>query len=129
MPAKILIIEDHPATAQFISEVMTLEGFSSVIASDGRVGIEKTGEEKPDIILLDVMLPGISGIEVCKRLKENPETSSIPVVIVSVRGSEEDREKAFEAGCADYIVKPFEIQDLIKAIRKHLTTEAQRKAP
>jgi len=117
---KVLIIEDHPATAQFISEVMGMEGICAAIAPDGQVGIEKAREEKPDIILLDVMLPGPDGFEVCKRLKENPETCNIPVVIVSVRGSEEDRKKAFEAGCADYIVKPFEIQDLIKAIRKHL---------
>jgi DNA-binding response OmpR family regulator len=120
MPHKILVIEDHPATAQLISEVLVIEGFMPILAPDGQVGIKKAGEEKPALILLDVMQPELNGLEVCKRLKENPETSGIPVVIISARESEEDKKKGFEAGCADYVVKPFEIKGLVEKIRKHL---------
>jgi DNA-binding response OmpR family regulator len=120
MPRKILVIEDHPATAQFISELLAIEGLMPILARDGQIGIKKAEEEKPALILLDIIQPELNGFEVCKRLKENPETSGIPVVIISARESEEDKKKGFNAGCADYIVKPFEIKDLVKKIRKHL---------
>lgn len=118
IPAKVLIIEDHPATAQMISEVLGFEGFATFASYDGAAGIEKAKEILPDLILLDLVMMGMDGIDVCRRLKEDPATSKIPVVIVSARGSVEGKKKCFEAGCADYIVKPFELKELVEAARK-----------
>jgi len=120
MPVKILIIADHPATAQFISGVLAIKGFESVVAPGGQIGIDKAREEKPALIFLDVMLPGLDGIETCRKLKECPETSNIPKIIISIWKSAEDKKRGFEAGCVDYIVKPFEIGKLIEAARKFL---------
>jgi DNA-binding response OmpR family regulator len=117
-PDTILIIEDHPATAQMISEVLGLEGFATFACYDGGTGIKKAKEILPDLILLDLVMTGIDGVAVCRRLKEDPATSEIPIVIVSARGSIEDKKRCFEAGCADYIVKPFELKELVEAVRK-----------
>ena len=121
MPPKILIIEDHPATAQFISDALTIEGFISITAPDGPTGIAKAKEEKPDLILLDVTMLGLNMFEVCKKLKKDALTSNIPIIIISIWDSEDDKKKGFEAGCVDYIVKPFEVKKLVEAVKKCLS--------
>ena len=122
MAKKILIIEDHGATAKLLADVMTGEGLLPVIAADGQRGLEKAYSEKPDLILIDDTLPGTSRLAVCQQLKESILTSNIPVIFISAWGSAEDRRRGFEAGCADYIVKPFELKDLVERINARLSS-------
>lgn len=120
MPSLVLIIEDHPGTAKFISDLLSSHGHKTMIASDGVTGMIKAEEAKPELILLDMMLPGIDGLEVFERLKKNPLTAKIPVIFVTVRNEAEYKEKGFELGAADYIIKPFDNERLIDAVEKTL---------
>jgi len=120
MPKKILVIEDYHETAQLIENIFKMKGFEVVLAYDGASGLEKAAAEKPDLILLDVMMPGMSGVEVCKKLKSDPATSKIPVVMVSVKTASEDIGEGKEAGADDYVVKPFDPADLVKIVEKYL---------
>ena len=120
MAKKILIVEDHPATAEMIANILQLDGIGSVIAPDGLAGLEKARLEKPDLILLDIMMPGMNGFEVCDKLKADPGTSPIPIVIVSVRASEDSVKKGKGCGASEYITKPFEPAKLREVVKKYL---------
>jgi two-component system sensor histidine kinase/response regulator len=120
MANKVLIIEDHPETSELLGNILQLEGIDFSIASDGKIGIERTRSEKPDLILLDVMMPEMSGFEVCNILKSDPETSYIPIIIVSARASDESVAKGKNLGANDYIPKPFDPFKLIELVKKHL---------
>ncbi|MCX5726139.1 MAG: response regulator [Candidatus Saganbacteria bacterium] len=120
MAKKILIIEDHPATVEMIRILLEVEGFEIAVAYNGKSGIEKVSSEKPDLILLDVMMPEISGLDVCRKLKDKEETKKIPVVIVSIKASEENVKAGMEAGANDYIGKPFDPRKLIETINKYI---------
>ncbi len=120
MLKRILLIEDYPATYEMIENLLEIEGYQTIIATDGNSGIDKAFSEEPDLILLDIMLPEMSGFEVCKLLKSNPKTGKIPIVIVSVRAAEENIKMAKEIGADDYLTKPFDPLKLIEVIKKHL---------
>jgi DNA-binding response OmpR family regulator len=120
MPALVLIIEDHPPTAKFIAELLANRDLQTVIATDGASGLAKAEEAKPGLILLDIMMPGVNGLEVCEQLRNNPKTARIPVIFVSVRYESEFKKKGFELGAVDYIVKPFKNERLIEAVEKTL---------
>ncbi|MFH1347755.1 MAG: response regulator [Candidatus Margulisiibacteriota bacterium] len=117
---KILIIEDYPATVELMNTLLSPNGFEIIVACDGKIGIEKAVSEKPDLILLDVMMPEMGGIEVLKKLMSNPKTAKIPVVIVSVRVGAEDIRAGKDAGAVEYIGKPFEPAELLEIAKKHL---------
>lgn len=117
---KILIIEDHLATVEMLKAILETNGYKVENALDGERGLKIAAAEKPDLVLLDIMLPIFDGIEVCKRLKNNPETAGIPVFIISVRGSTENSKAAREAGAAEYIIKPFDPSKLLMTIDKYL---------
>ena len=120
MAKKILIIEDHPATVEMIRILLEVEGFEVAVAYNGISGLEKVSSEKPDLILLDVMMPEISGLDVCRELKNKEETKKIPVVIVSIKATEENVKEGMEAGANDYIGKPFDPRKLIDTINKYI---------
>ncbi|OGB90533.1 hypothetical protein A2625_03190 [candidate division WOR-1 bacterium RIFCSPHIGHO2_01_FULL_53_15] len=120
MAKKILIIEDYPATSKMIADILELEGFEAVIEPDGITGLKKAAEEKPDLILLDIMLPGMDGLEVCTALKTDPRTKTIPIIILSVKASNEEIKAGLDCGAEDYITKPFEPLQLIEAVKKYL---------
>ncbi len=120
MAKKVLIIEDHPATAEMIANILRMDEIGSVIASNGFSGIEKASAEKPDLILLDVMMPGMNGFEVCEKLKAGEETSRIPVVIVSIRASADSVRNGKKLGAIEYITKPFEPARLREVVKKYL---------
>ena len=116
-----LIIDDHPATSELIADILQqMEGIDSIIVPDGYSGIEKAKSEKPDLILLDIMMPEMSGFQVCHKLKADPETSKIPVIIVSVRTSEDSVKKGKDLGADEYIPKPFDPYKLIEVVKKYL---------
>jgi DNA-binding response OmpR family regulator len=122
MAKKILIIEDDKFLRELIAQKLTKEGYESSEAIDGEEGIKKIKEEKPSLILLDLILPGIDGFEVLSQMKEDPAVSSIPVIILSNLGQKEDIERGLKLGAADYLIKahftPGEIIEKIKNILK-----------
>ena len=117
---RILIIEDYMPTSGMIKDLLSLSGYNVSAAQDGVVGLEMAFSEKPDLILLDVMMPGMNGFEVCSVLKADPKTKAIPVIIVSVKAAEDDVKAGKGEGADDYLVKPFDPDELMKLIKKHL---------
>ena len=120
--SKILIIEDDKFLRELIVSKLTKENYEVFEAVDGEEGVKKIREEKPDLILLDLILPGIDGFEVLSQMKSDPVVSSIPVIILSNLGQKEDIEKGIELGATDYMIKahftPGEIVEKIKSIFK-----------
>ncbi len=116
---QILVADDDPVILRLIEINLSLEGFDVELAEGGEVAIEKAKAEQPDLILLDVMMPGVTGWEAAKRLKDDPETTDIPIVFLSARTQDEDRRRAEELGVAAYVTKPFDPGELIVTIREH----------
>lgn len=117
---KVLLVEDEPAQREVLSYNLKSEGFDVVTAADGDEAMLLVAEEAPDIIVLDWMLPGISGIEICRRLKSKPETRAIPVLMLSARSEEVDRVRGLETGADDYVVKPYSVLELMARVRAQL---------
>ncbi|MBF0250422.1 MAG: phosphate regulon transcriptional regulator PhoB [Alphaproteobacteria bacterium] len=113
----ILIVEDEPPQAEMLSYNLLKEGFRVMIAEDGEDGLMKARDDLPDVIVLDWMLPGVSGIEVCRQLRSAPETKDIPVLMLTARGEEEDRVRGIETGADDYVVKPYSPREVIARIK------------
>jgi two-component system phosphate regulon response regulator PhoB len=123
----ILIIEDERDLAELLAFNLEKEGYRTAIALDGIQGIEAASRHAPDLILLDLMLPGMLGTEVCKLLKKNPVTVGIPVIMLTAKGEEIDKVVGFEVGAEDYVVKPFSNRELllrIKAVLRRATSDS-----
>ncbi|OSM05082.1 response regulator [Magnetofaba australis] len=118
MSQSILIIEDEQDLASTLEYSLKQEGFKTRVALTGEAGLPiALNEGWPDLVVLDLMLPGVSGIEVCRRLRENEQTRTLPVIMLTARGEEIDKVMGFEAGADDYVVKPFKVRELILRIR------------
>ncbi|MDC0737281.1 phosphate regulon transcriptional regulator PhoB [Cognatishimia sp. SS12] len=117
---KVLLVEDEPAQREVLSYNLQSEGFDVVSAADGDEAMLLVEEESPDIIVLDWMLPGISGIEICRRLKSRSETRAIPVLMLSARSEEVDKVRGLETGADDYVVKPYSVLELMARVRSQL---------
>jgi len=113
----VLAVEDGEDILELITYNLEREGYEVTGATTGEDGIDAARSEKPDLILLDLMLPGIDGLEVCRRLKADPDTAHIPVVMVTAKGEETDIVTGFELGADDYVIKPFSPRVLIARIR------------
>ena len=125
---KILVIDDLPENVFLLQDRLENEGFEILTAYDGKTGINKTISELPDLILLDVMMPEMNGIEVCKALVNNPSTANIPVILVTAKVGAEDTKEGLEAGAFDYIKKPFNKVELLARVNSALKlSEAQKK--
>jgi len=122
MAKKILVIEDDKFLRELISQKLIKEGYSIAEAVDGEKGVESTKKEKPDLILLDLILPGIDGFEVLSRIKSNPVSAQIPIIILSNLGQKDDIERGLKMGAVDYLIKahftPDEIINKIRTILK-----------
>jgi DNA-binding response OmpR family regulator len=116
---KILIVEDDP-DIRIMMEYILREDYDLVLCEDGRSGIDKAVEERPDLILLDIYMPGISGLEVCKAVRDNSEISSTPVILLTAGALKEEVSEGYAIGADDYIFKPFEPEELIERIEKLL---------
>ena len=114
------MVEEEPAQREVLSYNLSSEGFDVVTAADGDEAILLIQEEAPDIIVLDWMLPGISGIEICRRVKTRAETRGIPVIMLSARAEEVDRVRGLETGADDYVVKPYSVLELMARVRNQL---------
>ena len=118
--AKILLADDEEDIKTVISLYLGSKGYEVVTAYDGLDAIDKAKTEKPDLILLDVMMPIMNGFEVCQKLQGDPETQNIPIIMLSAAAQSETITKSIELGAKDYIVKPFEPERLDKMIFKYL---------
>jgi DNA-binding response OmpR family regulator len=117
---KIVLIDDNVSFVDVISRFLVTKKFEVFTAYDGTEGIRIVSKYMPDLILLDIMMPGISGYEVCKRLKKEEKTKHIPIIFLTVRSRPEDIKKGFELGAASYITKPFNYPELMEGINKVL---------
>lgn len=117
---KILVIDDLPENVFILQDRLVQEGYEVITAYDGKEGIEKANSTLPDLILLDVMMPDISGFEVCKILVNNEKTKHIPVILVTAKASAEDTKEGLEAGAFDYIKKPFNRIELMARVKSAL---------
>ncbi len=122
--AKLLVIEDEPDVRNVIEYNLALAGHEVVIAGDGHQGLRLAREIKPDLVLLDLMLPDLSGTEVCRALKDDQELRGTPVLVVSALGEEIDRVVGFELGADDYVTKPFSVRELVLRVRAILRRRA-----
>lgn len=114
----ILIAEDEPDNREVMRSVVEdVGGFRAVLAEDGEQAIELADTEKPDVALLDLLLPRLSGFEVARRLKANPSTAHIPLIAITALGRSRDKMEALEAGAADYVEKPFDVDILLEKIQ------------
>lgn len=116
MPKKILFIDDEPDLVMLMQTRLASHGYQVLSAFDGEEGLKMVQEEKPDLILLDKIMPKMDGLEVCQRLKADPKTKDIPVMIVSASGGMDLPERCLAAGADDVIIKPFEAEDLLAKI-------------
>lgn len=119
---RALIVEDNELNMELITDVLSFAGFTILTATNAFIALETAVQSHPDIILMDIQLPGMDGFEATRRLKANPVTSSIPVVAVTSHAMKGDREKVESAGCAGYFVKPIDVNTLADDLKKLLDT-------
>jgi CheY-like chemotaxis protein len=119
---KILIVDDDVIITDLMKLLVSMEGHQPTTVNDSRKAVEVAGSVQPDLITLDLMMPGLTGYELCELLHKDPRFSAIPIVIVSARDDITSKEKAFQAGAKEYITKPFSVDDFIQKI-KELTTQ------
>ncbi|MBI5583630.1 MAG: response regulator [Deltaproteobacteria bacterium] len=126
---KILIVEDDPDIREVLRFNLEKAGYHLVLADDGEKALVLAHKHGPDLILLDLMLPGLDGLEVCRALKREPATEPIPVIMVTAKGEEMDRVVGLELGADDYVVKPFSIREVLLRIRKLMDRQEKKAAP
>ncbi len=114
MPERILVIEDEARIADFLRRGLTYEGFHVEVSADGESGLKAARDNPPDLVILDVMLPGLDGLEVCRRLRAG---GSVPILMLTAKDSVADRVKGLDSGADDYVVKPFAFDELIARVR------------
>ncbi|BDY03646.1 phosphate regulon transcriptional regulator PhoB [Ferrimonas sp. YFM] len=124
MTARILIVEDESAIREMLTFVLDQHGFQTVSAEDFEQGVQKLVEPFPDLVLLDWMLPGGSGIQLAKQMRSQEHTRQIPIIMLTARGEEEDRVRGLEVGADDYITKPFSPKELVARIKAVLRRSA-----
>ena len=116
----ILVVEDEPAQREVLSYNLEAEGFRVCKAINGEEALVMIDEEEPDVIVLDWMLPNVSGIEVCRQVKTKPDTRAIPIIMLSARSEEVDKVRGLETGADDYVVKPYSVTELMARVRSQL---------
>ena len=120
MSKKVLLVDDTETVLMFEKMMLAGTGHQIVTAKNGVEALKVAEEVCPDIILLDIMMPEMDGIETCQRLKDSAKTKDIPVVMVTTKGDPDRVERAYSAGCNDYLTKPLDKLDLLAKVRKHL---------
>lgn len=117
MTSKILVVDDDPAIAEMLTMVMEREGFETVVVDNGLEAVEAASRENPDLILLDLMLPGLGGVDVCRNVRE---TSSVPIIMLTAKTDTVDVVLGLESGADDYVTKPFKPKELVARVRARL---------
>ena len=117
---KILVVDDSKTALFMVTTILKREPYDLVTAHDGQQAVEMAVTERPDLILMDVVMPRKTGFEACRELKHREDTKSIPVILVTTRGEGENVETGFECGCNDYVTKPVNAQELLAKVRDHI---------
>ena len=120
MSKRILVVEDHEENRRILRDLLTSAGYEMIEALTGEDGVRLAESERPDLILMDIQLPGLDGYEATRRIKANPAPRQIPVIVVTSYALSGDDQKAFRAGCDAYVAKPFSPRELLAKIRQHL---------
>ena len=117
MTGRILIVDDEPGIRQMLSFTLSGDGYTCVEAADIEEAQKAVDARRPDLVLLDWMLPGISGLDFARRLKRNPRTSDVPVIMLTAKAEEPDKIRGLDSGADDYITKPFSTRELLARVR------------
>lgn len=120
MKRKILVVDDEAAIVRVLKDRLEIEGFEVLTAYDGSQGIEVALREQPDLIIMDITMPNMDGLTAARLLREHPETSNIPIVMLTARGEERDEKAGYQAGAVLYFTKPFSTRQLVREIRRIL---------
>lgn len=120
MEKKILVIEDDPATSRLVDYSLRHEGYQVITASNGLEGVRKALSESPDLVILDVMLPCMDGFEICHRLRSEPTTAHLPILMFSAKAQEIDKETGIKVGADDYLTKPAAPAEIVSRVEKLL---------
>jgi two-component system, OmpR family, alkaline phosphatase synthesis response regulator PhoP len=129
MKEKILIVDDEKDIARMLNYNLKKEGYRTVEAYDGEDALDLAARERPDLILLDLMLPGVDGLEVCKQLKKEPKTAAIPIIMLTAKTQETDKVVGLELGADDYVSKPFSLKELIARVKAVLRRSKEKETP
>lgn len=131
MTRKILVVDDDPNALRLIGYTLEQEGYQVVSAGDGLEGVNKAQDERPDLVVLDVMLPGLDGYEVCRQLRQQPETAALPILMLSAKARQDDKDVGLKMGADDYLAKPADpsaIVDRVKALLDQRSQAAHQEA-
>lgn len=124
MAYKILVADDEPPILRLMEFILAREGHEMIVAVNGDEALTKVAEHKPDLILLDIMMPRVDGYEVVRRLRANPDLSSIPIIMLSAKAQDADVRKGVDVGVNEYITKPFSPPYLVEVVNKYLAPAA-----
>jgi DNA-binding response OmpR family regulator len=126
MDSKVLVIEDDPATTRLVDYSLRHHGYQVITAANGLEGIRKAQNEAPDLVILDVMLPGMDGFEICNRLRTNPATCKIKILMFSAKTQDADRQTGMKVGADDYLTKPAAPAEIVARVEKLLTQKSSK---
>ena len=118
---KILVIEDNPSALRLTVYTLEKKGCQVITASDGLGGLRKARDEHPDLIILDIMLPGLDGYEVCRQLRQKPETATLPILLLSAKAHQDDKDIGLRVGANDYLTKPVDPSTIVAKVETLLT--------
>lgn len=125
MSARILLVEDNEVNADMLTRRLTRRGYTVLLARDGKAAVRMAGDERPDLILMDMSLPEIDGWEATRQVKANPPSAHIPIIALTAHAMVSDRERALAAGCDEFETKPIELNQLLAKIQALLPTEVR----
>lgn len=120
MKQKVLLVDDEEFFRRLVANGFEREGYAVLQADNGIDGLRIAEQEKPDVVVLDLVMPGLLGFEVCKSLRENPAFSNIPIIVMSAKAYKPDIDKALELGADAYVVKPIELEELLQTVREQM---------
>ena len=116
MPSRILVVEDDPDIAELVEHHLSRAGYDTSVVATGTDALEQI-RRRPDLVVLDLMLPGLSGLEVCRLMRDDPQTASVPIIMLTARADEEARVRGLDLGADDYVTKPFSPRELVARLR------------